>query len=103
MVVLPGCLFGWGLIYAVSPIELAVRSKRTLLAFRFGPLAQFLAMMTKDQVGLNQPGVILIQFLFNSFLNEPVSRGGNSSRTSIGLGSLVGIDCRRALRLESAS
>jgi serine/threonine protein phosphatase PrpC len=37
--------------------------------------------------------------------NPPVGSGGagNSSRTFIGLGSLVGIDCRQVLRLESAS
>src|SRR5207253_2043909 len=58
-----------------SFIEIAIRSKRTLAAFRLGALAQFLPVPAEQQVGLDQPGVILVDFGFYGFLNGTVRRG----------------------------
>src|SRR5262249_30014999 len=44
-------------------------------AFRLGSLAQLLPVMAKEQVGLDQPGAILVQSFFDGFLNEAVGRG----------------------------
>src|SRR5262249_51450592 len=61
--------------YASSPAILASRCQRALVAQRLRSSAQLPSVLAKQQVGLDQPGVVLVESFFDSFLHEAISRG----------------------------
>src|SRR5215472_18886864 len=61
---------------ADSSLEvLAVCCQRALVARWLGSSAQFLSMKTKEQMGFDQPGVVIVDPFAGSLLHKPVGRG----------------------------